>query len=152
MDLRPGNVIKWIDFEEGRDPNSPLKPFWFLYWGTYGDDPKYILLHRFTTNFEAYESGGNRSSHKIKKFYRNPHNKFFLEDCLLDFDERLYEQFTFETIGQFALAIEKVGSLRDHDIREAYNILLKNGRYSRYIKNNIHESMNMSGITGLKKP
>jgi len=112
--------------------------------------PIFTYLCTTTTQIEKFESGGPRAGHAFKRFdIKN--FPVFDRECVLDFDEELYE------IDETAIVrhhsdIEIKGSLDENTVRNIYKQLLRSGICSKVILRDIHESYNRAGITGLKRP
>lgn len=147
--LKPGAIIKWNNFESGRGPSIPPKPFWFIIWyiPISGDDNTKCILQRFTSKIEKYNPHGERCEN-LHKVFRNPPFLFFDKECVLDFHESFYDEFSFDFIVKHD--IEYKGTVPANQMGEIYHKLLK-GRYKIIYKRMIRNSLNSNGYTSLKK-
>lgn len=72
-------------------------------------------------------------------------------DCAIDFDESPYA-IKSEFIMQAGSDIEEKGNLKKETMRMIYNRTIESKSTSLAVKNDIYNSFNQVGITGLKKP
>ncbi len=150
MHLNVGDVIWWNEFPYPKD--GGIKARWFIYLGRSSvfHAPIFTYLCTTTTQIEKFESGGPRTGHASKRFdIKN--FPVFDRECVLDFDEELYE-INENIIDRHRFNIEIKGSLDENTMRNIYKQLLRSGICSKVILRDIHESYNRDGITGLKRP
>ncbi|MBA7658554.1 hypothetical protein ES703_66510 [subsurface metagenome] len=101
-----------------------------------------------TTQISDFTLGGNRSKHDhyILKAHETP----FDQDCVIDLH---IPPLPFEIIQlEKNEDIEIKGQLDLNTLKVLYNKILKSRCYSKMEKSDIHTSLNLIGITGLKKP
>ncbi|OIP34010.1 MAG: hypothetical protein COZ68_05015 [Deltaproteobacteria bacterium CG_4_8_14_3_um_filter_43_13] len=147
--MKPGIVFKWENFPEPKF-NNKIKARWFVYLGESPSflTPHFAYIHTTTAQTDEFEIGGRRHAHQYIKFdcSKTP----FEEDCILDFDEGCYP-FLKERLERNP-DIQIKGELDDITLKRIYNGIRQSDFYSLKDLQNIHNSLNMAGITGLKKP
>ncbi len=150
MHLTVGDVIRWDGFKYPRD--GDIKARWFIYLGRSSllSSPIFSYLCTTTTQLQHFGQGNSRANHVFRRFTCQQH-PVFDQDCILDFTEELYDIPT-EKLDECQRLIEIKGRLGEEDMRNAYNQFLKVGTVSPRVMLDIHESFNLAGITGLKKP
>jgi hypothetical protein len=142
--MKAGTLIRWQNFH---DPQfgGKIKPRWLICLGNtnLSVSPKHHYLHSTTCE-------ENRDGKRIF-FQRNKYPKFS-SDCYLYFDEPPY--FLSElTIAKLHKDINELCPISNEDLIIIYNgILNYSHHYSSMYLMDIHDSLNMIGITGLKKP
>lgn len=149
MTLEAGTVFRWNKFPYPRYDKEEIKPRWFIYLGDSGIFSQILIAYICTTTTQTqhFEINGHRVSHYSIKFESTPKTPFE-EDCILDCDE---PPFSIEKKKlENHLDIEIKGKLKEQKLREIYNGIYRSYAYSPVIINNIHESFNKIGITGLK--
>lgn len=149
MEIKTGDVIKWNNFKDRR--HGEIKPRWFILLGTTTQFQTPIFLHLSTTTTQLhyFEKGGEREKHLYVKFH--PNDSPFDEPCILDIDEGSYD-FTYEYIIKNKKDIEIKEPLKHQKLREIYNKIIRSDHFNKKIILDIHHSLNMIGIEGLKKP
>ncbi len=85
-ELKPGQILLWNDFETPDDPNSGIKPFWFLFLGDTGviQSPLWLFFAKATTQLHYYGFGGSRSTNIVYRF-SDYLSYGFTQECLVDF-------------------------------------------------------------------
>ena len=150
MHLKVGDVIRWNDFPYRR--SGEIKPRWFIYLGrsSFITTPTYLYFCTTTTQLQHYAVGGQRSNHACKRFdvCQFP---MFEENCILDYDQDIYDLLEDKFIKCKA-NIDIKGSLDSDTMRNIYKQYLKSDTCSPIILNDLHDSFNRDGITGLKRP
>jgi len=142
--------IGWNVFPDQRA--GGIKPRWFIYLGQSSIiiPPIFLYFCTTTTQLQHFNSGGDRSHHTIKRFdVRQFH--MFEENCILDYDEDIYDLLEDKFIKCKA-NIDIKGSLDSDTMRNIYKQYLKSGNCSPMILNDLHDSFNRDDITGLKRP
>ena len=146
--MKAGDVFRWVNFPYPQI-GTEIKPRWFIYLG---NSPSYLTpiiayLCTTTTSLMDFEKGGRREGHKYYRFGKGKYP--FEEECVLDFYERPFS-FSKQEL-ETNKDIEIRGSLDDGTIREIYEGIYHSSYYSRQEKIDIHDSLNLIGITGLRK-
>lgn len=149
--MKPGTVLKWENFPEPKFKfDDEIKPRWFVYLG---ESPSFLTphlayIHTTTTQIAELEKGGRRYAHRYIKFdcSKTP----FEKNCILDFDEGYYP-FPKEKLENNP-DIQTKGELDAITLKTIYNGILQSDFYSLKVLADIHNSFNLVGITGLKKP
>jgi hypothetical protein len=147
--MNVGDVLKWDNFKDIKK-GGVIKPRWFIYLG-YSSvflTPIFVHICTTTTKISDFQTGGNRANHNYILFDSN--TTPFEQDCILDFDEQPYQYE--KPIVENHKDITIKGSLDKNLLKQIYNGLLKSNYYSKKILEDIHNSLNMIGIVGLKKP
>jgi hypothetical protein len=145
-----GTVLRWDNF--------PLAIFgqrgkarWLICLGMTGSFTQIAAIYCSTTTTQIHDfshSGRRRNhSHFVFRVSQFP---LFDEVCAIDFDEKPYpiDQTTFSI---HSADIETKGCLPDETMRMIYNRFLKSSAISPIEMNDIHDSYNKVGITGLKR-
>jgi hypothetical protein len=147
--LKPGTVFRWDNFPYPR-LGTQIKARWFVYLGDTGELSSPVIVHvcTTTTSEENFKPGGKREHHRFIRF--DSSKSPFGENCILDFDEPPYhlEKQFLESQSE----IEVKGALDQLTLKTIYQGILISKFYSRKILLDIHTSLNLIGITGLKKP
>jgi hypothetical protein len=146
--MKPGDVFKWVNFPYPKY-GEEIKSRWFIYLGQTNPflDPIISHICTTTTSKEDFEKGGRRRSHKCLRFEKG---KFpFDQICLLDFDEIPYS-FPKRELEENT-NIEIKGKLDEKTIRTIYEGIYFSRLYSPKVKRDLRESLNLIGITGLRK-
>jgi len=147
--VKPGDVFLWKDFPFPQK-GGEFKRRWFIYLGDSGifSKPIFAFICTTTTQLEDFKKGGRRAGHRNCVFKKGQFP--FEEECLLDFDELPYIDFTKEDLEKNP-DIEVRGRLDASKMREIYEGIYFSRVYSPKIKRDIRESLNLIGITGLRK-
>jgi len=147
-----GTVFTWDKFPYPGELNSPIKRRWFVYLGRSStfNNPVYIYIITATTQLRHYESYNNRSNHLCIRFDAGRFG--FEQKCILDIDGGFYSSITEERFNYYKSSCIKKGRFDENTLRGVYNLLIKSQYISKRIKRDIHESLNMAGITQLKQP
>ena len=150
-ELKVGSVFRWDDFPYGRYGDGD-KARWFVCVGFTGAFAQTALIYSYTTTsqLQNFEPGGIRHGHSHFIFKCAEHQCFEM-DCAIDFDERPYT-IEIEKIRQFSSNIEEKGTLRGETMRMIYKRTIESKHTSPIVKNDIYNSYNQAGITGLRKP
>lgn len=147
--MKPGDVFLWKDFPY---PNKggDIKPRWFIYLGNAGifETPIFAYICTTTTQIDDFQKGGKREKHRHFLFRKGDYP--FEEQCILDYDELPYINIKKEEI-EGTSAIEVRGTLDARTMRVIYEGIYSSRLYSPRVKRDIRDSLNMIGITGLKK-
>ena len=151
MNIEVGTVFRWDKFPLPRH-GSEIKARWFIYVGSSGPFAQIHVLYLCTTttqlqNFQAF---GDRQSHSYFTFETNQF-PMFDQDCVIDFDEKPYLVNPSKLIAHQKDIFIK-GKLGEQTLRMIYNRLLRSMPLSPMELNDIHDSFNKAGITGLKRP
>jgi hypothetical protein len=148
--LTVGEVIRWDNFPYRKD--GPIKPRWFIYLGRTSilTTPIFAYLCTTTTQNEHFNPGGSRANHAIKKFDVKQF-PMFEQDCILDYDEELYEvpEEILEKCKGHIIVKER---LDENTLRNIYKQFSRPGVVSPIKMRDIHDSFNRDGILNLKKP
>ena len=104
-------------------------------------------LYTTTGRLEYYKKGRERSNNSYLLFKRGEY--CFKNDCILDFDIGLHEIKLSSIEGNGN--IEILDRLEEEKIAEIYGYIRKSS-IAKVIKVDIHSSLNLGGITGLRKP
>jgi hypothetical protein len=154
LNIELGTVFRWINFPSPRHQKSGNnnKPRWFICVGFSGEFAQVAVAYlcTTTTQIEKFQSGGVRSG-RAHFVFKTSQFKFFEEDCVIDFDEAPYSMRK-EQLKAFESDIEIRGTLDEQTLRMIYNQLLRSRFISSMELQDIHDSFNMAGISGLKKP
>ena len=140
--MQPGTIIRWIDFP---DPQygGEKKPRWFVCLGNTGalSDPFCIYLH--STSAQDY-SDKKRSRFLMKKY------SCFTSDCYLYYREKPYCYN--ESLLIKNPSVLTIGWIDKKDLATIYEGIRTSGSYSKIELFDIHSSLNISGITGIRMP
>lgn len=149
MRLKVGDVIRWNDFPYPKE--GEIKPRWFIYLGRSSNitHPIFLYFCTTTTQLQYFNAGGNRAHHTLKRFDVRQFS-IFEENCILDYEEGIYDNLTEDKFIKCEANIEMKGSLDSDTMRNIYKQYLKSDICSRKILIDLHESFNQDGITGLK--
>jgi len=150
LKITVGTIIRWNNFPYPRYGKEG-KARWFICMGFSGvfTQVAEIYLCTTTTQLHKFQGSGNRKSHDSFIFKTNQFPEFE-QDCALDFDERLYV-LTEDKIITHKEDVEVKGTLEENTLRLIYNRYLRSTHLSLAILNDIHDSFNNCGITGLKR-
>lgn len=146
--MQLGSVFIWNNFpfrEEGKAKNR-----YFVYFGEshYPDNPVKVFLITTTSRIYHYEEEGARKSHN---YYRFKAGSFgFIEESILDVDS--YYDIDKKSLEKNKENIEEKGQLPEHILKDIYNLILQSKNISIKVKQDIHDSYNCAGITGVKRP
>lgn len=86
-----GTVFVWRNYPFA--VTGKTKDRWFLYLGTYNEDPFseiFLLIPTATTQLHHFERGGRRCGHSFI-YIRAGAGYGFEADCVIDFDEVFYD-------------------------------------------------------------
>jgi hypothetical protein len=136
--------VKWTNFPEPQFGGS-IKSRWFICLGQTGFsvDPKILYFHSTTRE----QNRGGRRFCLLKHNY--PKLKY---DCFLYYSEPPYSRSEY-FIAQNVRNIEELCSISNEDLKTIYEGIREHSiSYSRKIKLDIHDSLNLIGIKGLRKP
>jgi hypothetical protein len=142
--MRIGSLVKWTHFPEPQF-GGDKKPRWFICLGQtdFSIDPKNFYFHSTTRQ----ENGQGRKFCFLKHNYPK-----FTYDCFLYYNEPPYSRSEY-FISQHVGNIEELCSISNEDIKIIYEGIRRYSiSYSRKILLDIHNSLNLIGITGLHKP
>lgn len=147
--MKPGTVFKWNNFPFPKFGDRG-KPRWFIYLGDTGKTlaPIIAYIQTTTTQINSYQTGGPKVDHEY--LLLRAVNTPFEKDCIIDFS--IYPYTCDKNLLVNNRDIEMKGDLHEDQIRSIYNKIRKSSFYSRKIILDIHDSLNLIGITGLKKP
>jgi len=147
--VKPGTVFKWNNFPFPRFGGQG-KPRWFIYLGNTGKilTPTIAYIQTTTSKITSYQTGGPKVNHDY--LLLRAINTPFEKDCIIDFSIQPYS--LNKNLLENNKDIKISGNLHENQIRSIYNKIRKSSFYSRKIKLDIHDSLNLIGITGLKKP
>ncbi len=151
---KTGQVLKWNSYENPDDPQSPIKPFWFVVLGDTGliEEPTYLILVKATTQFQYYEEGALRSGNPILRLPGFA-DYGFDQQCLLDFGAPPKIEPEQEVERRIdSKQIEVKGSFSADLLKRCYELVLKSSYYSFEQKFHIKNAFNRNGITGLAEP
>ncbi len=139
--MKPGTVFKWNNFPVPQF-GGPQKPRWFIYLGGTG---------YFITPEQAHFSTTTTSDiHNKTGYVFKAEDSIFEQDCILNRDERPYTRLKSELENNPDIEIK--GQLSNQQMKDIYNLISLSKQYSKKIKWDIYNSLNMEGITGLRKP
>lgn len=151
VELKVGSVFRWNNFPYNRYGEGE-KARWFICVGFTGSFSQIALIYSYTTTtqLQHFEEGGMRCGHS-KFIFKCAEHKCFESDCAIDFDESPYsiEKSKFQS---YCTDIEIKGTLREDILRMIYKRTIDSKNISLMVKNDIYNSFNLSGITGLKQP
>lgn len=147
--MKPGDVFWWKEFPFRRK-GGETKPRWFIYLGDSGifSQPVFAFICTTTTQIDDFKRGGNRENHQ-RYFFKKGEFPFEAE-CILDFDEPPFADITKEDLEKNP-NIEIRGTLSPRVMREIYEGIYNCRLYSPRVKRDVRESLNLVGITSLKK-
>lgn len=147
--MKPGDILLWKDFPYPQ-MGGKIKPRWFIYLGDSGilSNPIFAYICTTTTQMADFEKGGKREGHRHFCFKKGEFP--FESDCLLDYDESPYHHLTKQELEKNT-NIQVMGNLGQRLMREIYEGIYSSRSYSRIIKRDIRESINLIGISGLRK-
>jgi hypothetical protein len=150
LHLTVGDVIRWNDFPYPRD--GSVKSRWFIYLGHTAifTTPTFAYLCTTTAKVEHFNASGKRANHAIKRFDAKQF-LMFERDCILDYDEELYD-IQEDILGKCKDRIEIKGRLDENTLRNIYKQFSRADVISPVQMRDIYESFNRAGITNLKKP
>ena len=150
MYLKVGDVIRWHDFPYPKAGN--IKPRWFIYLGRSSTltPPVFVYFCTTTTQLQHFNIGGDRSNHAVRRFDVRQFS-VFEEDCILDYDEDIYN-LQEDKLLKCEANITIKDRLDKETMRSIYNNYLKSDVCSRMQLLDLHESFNRDDITGLKRP
>jgi hypothetical protein len=146
--VRVGTIIRWVDFPDPKLRKEKIKPRWFIYLGKTGVFTNPVLIHLCTTTSQCrnFEPGGRFSDHDFIKYKAG---QFGFEcDCVVHLAGGIYSQ---PEANILATTIEEKGILSENEIHRLYKLIYKSPNISVKVKNDIHDSCNREGITGLKR-
>ncbi len=151
MNLEVGTVFRWDNFPDARY-GSEEKARWFICVGFSGKFAQIAMVYlcTTTTQLEKFKKTGSRAAHSKHIFTTNQF-QCFEQDCAIDFDERPYP-LEKSKLSVCQKDIEIRGSIDKNTLRMIYNRFFRSRSMSYKEIVDIHDSFNMAGITGLKKP
>jgi hypothetical protein len=147
-----GTVFKWLNFPFTQYGNLDIKTRWFIYLGRSSklNTPVFLYIGTTTSQTQHYDKDGCRSN---SNFIRYKAGEFgFDTDCVLDIDADIYDYITESDFNRYSADHELVSVLPQDQIRRIYNKILQSNFIGKKIKMDIHSSLNLAGITNLKKP
>jgi len=129
-----------------------IKPRWFICLGFTDQFAQVssIYLSTTTTQIEHFRQHGQRGGH-AHFLFRAEEIQVFEQDCIIDFFERPYS-IDKTKIDEHSGDIEIKGSLDEQRMRMIYNKYLVSKNTSPMEMLDIHNSYNLQGIEGLKRP
>ena len=145
--MQVGEIFNWKDFPY--QYNGDIKSRYFIYMGKthFSVEPAVAYLYTTTGRLGYYQEGRERSGNSYLLFKSGEY--CFKNDCILDFDIGLHE------VGLSVIEansdIEILDRLEEKKIAEIYNHIRESG-IAKITKIDIHSSLNLGGITGLRKP
>jgi hypothetical protein len=141
-------VFRWNNFPEPRF-GTEKKARWFIYLGESGPffKPTIAYISTTTTNINEFKKGGSLQSHDYCVF--SAKTSPFEEDCILDYDNQPYSPLREKLLNNADIEIK--GKFDTNTMKMIYNRLIKSSAISPIILQDIHESFNRAGITGLRK-
>lgn len=147
-----GDVICWRNFPYPRDARGGHKTRWFVCLGRSGlyAQPVFVYLCTPTTVSRYYEAGGERANNQHLRITRGEQG--FTEDCILDVDVNLYDDITADQLTKAQSDIEYIRKADEEFMRRIWKLVLGSVHVSRKVKADIHNCLNLSGITNLKRP
>ena len=147
--LTAGDVFVWRRFPDVRDVGSRIKDRWFICLGftTQIAPPVFVFLSTTTTQTRHYDRGGSRAGNIVLRFAAGEFG--FPEDCLVDLSEPPYD-YDIQLLAADDISVE--GRLDQNHLRRLYDCVLKSRVFPRKVKSDIHNSLNLAGITGLARP
>lgn len=110
-------------------------------------EPALAYLYTTTGRLKYYEKNRERSKNSYLLFKSGEY--CFKDDCILDFDIGLHEIKLSSIEGNSN--IEVLDRLEELKITEIYDHI-RESSIAKIIKIDIHSSLNLDGITGLRKP
>lgn len=152
MDLKVGYVLEWKDFPFPLYHTEEIKTRWLVFVGRTSivENEAYCFLVAGTSHLQPYLAGGNRSNHN---FVRIPAGMANLpKETIFDITGSFYSNILANTLESYKNQIRIAGELPTDQLRQLYNLILKENTISKKIKKDIQESYNRCGITGLKSP
>ena len=146
--MRIGEIFRWRDFPH--QLYGDVKPRYFIYMGktNFEIDPSFAYLYTTTGKLEYYTGDGKRANNSHLIFRKDEY--CFTSDCVLDVDMGLHE-IELSEIDNNESSIDLLARLTEEKIIEIYNYILGSS-IAKIKKIDIHSSLNLSGITGLKRP
>ncbi|MBN1294538.1 MAG: hypothetical protein JXB48_22055 [Candidatus Latescibacteria bacterium] len=150
--FKVGDVFIWDNFPYKHDPNSEIKKRYFIYLGKTKAfvDPVYLYIVTGTTQKQYYNKDGTRKQHLTMVIPAR--NYGFPEDTIIDLTFGFFENLTEGQMISHKHDIVVIGQLPEDRLRQLYNLILKETHITKKIKFDIHNSFNLAGISGLKKP
>lgn len=154
MDFIIGNVFIWNNFPDIRDPSSNIKPRWFIYLGKTSIFASPVIFYcatftKKTGHETSYRAGGDRSNHITIELPKGEGG--LVEDSILDLTSNFYDKEK-ERIDECQSDISLQGSLNESRMRQIYKNILLCPTIPKMMKIDIYNSLNLAGITNLKKP
>jgi hypothetical protein len=139
--MQPGTVIRWDNLTAPHF-GGKLKPRWLVCLGCtdFFSDPLLYYFHSTTTKDRA---GEPRLELPRTRY------PYFGEDCFIYFNEKPY---CCEKTNLNSADIVKKGKLDPEVLRRLYEGIRSSRHYSKMQLIDIHSSLNMAGLTGIKKP
>lgn len=151
-DLTVGTIIKWYDYEYGED--GRIKPYWFIIFGRDSSfsTPRYYHMFKTTSQIHYYEEGGERAGSIHKKLKQSIQTSFE-QDCVIDFDFSIVSRHTIDEVHErISSGKIKIMGVIKNIMPELYGLLTKGKGTSLMIMNQIHETYNLDGYSGLNRP
>ena len=147
-----GTVFLWKNFPATRDPSATLKDRWFICLGRSEPSlvPLFIYLCTTTSKVAEYAAGSLRHGHEYFVIRRG--ESCLPQDSVVDLTTNFYAQITRDQMVTSSAQIEQKGSLSENLMRRLYKFVASSVSIPPKIKRDIHESFNLVGITGLKRP
>jgi len=151
LTIKIGTVFRWNNFPDARY-GEKNKARWFMCVGFSGAFVQISVAYlcTTTTQLEKFKGTGSRRNHDHFIFKTNQFPTFD-EDCAIDFDEKPY-LIELRKLNAHLKDIEEKGVLDENTLRMIYKRFLRSKHISFKELSDIHNSLNVAGITGLKKP
>ena len=156
--MKTGSVFCWKNYPFQKDGEP--KDRWFVYLGETKPDPLEtnpeliaIIAPTTTAQVEFYEEGRERCARPYVKFEPLP-ELGFTRVCILDlsYSPESSSRAVFQRYINEGEILEK-GALPQNALREIYEkICTAQSAYSPKLKLDIHNNLNVIGITGLSLP
>lgn len=144
MDL--GDVFLWRNYPFA--VTGKIKDRWFLYLGTYKEDPfsdVVMLIPTATTQLHHFEAGGSRHGHSVVMISASE-GYGFEADCVLDFDEVFYDtpKSDFDRYAGDMTIKGKISS--NKKMKEIYEAIIRARDVDKIIKISIRNNFKDAGI------
>lgn len=141
-----GDVFRWNSYPFAIDGGA--KPRWFLYLGTYREDPFsqiMLIIPTSTTQIHHFERGGKRSSHS--HIFISAGDGFgFDRDCVLDFEEVFYDT-PLEELKARERDIEMMGAIKSVSaLQKIYSAICAARDVDRFIKIQVRDNLRSIGV------
>jgi len=141
--MQVGEVFRWKNLKHPQF-GGRTKPRWFLCLGDSG-----IILP--PKNFYFFSTTCTLRDGVSKFDFDKTKYPFFYEDCYFYYTEPPYA-ITEEQRRKNESDISEVGKIDEGDLRIIYEGIIKSPFLNKRIKLDIHQSFNLIGISGLRRP